>query len=392
MYVEDILNSKGVLLFRANTVVTDMAQVERLRNHGVKEVCINTTRSEAALALSEIPSGDFSRETIAQSPYSAADAAEYKRAVSCAKMVKARTVTLVKNCMISAQRSRSFASSGVEEAISMLVDEVVSMRDVFFAVCRMQAKDDPLYEHSVNVCVIAAALAHSMGLSKETVVDCAVGALFHDIGMLRIPEHIRKKTGKFTQFEYDAIRLHPQLGVSLLEQTGNFSATVRAIVYQHHERFNGSGYPEGLRNHSIEPEAMICAIADVFDSLTNQTEHRKECLPQEAVALIFQGIDEEYPVNLVDALVKLLGIYPVGSFVKLKSGEIGMVFKNDHNNLMAPFLIMCLDSRQKPLKQTFIRNLASNRNGSVSQPWRIESIVNPSEYDLSADSVLGALA
>ncbi|KMQ52538.1 metal dependent phosphohydrolase [Chitinispirillum alkaliphilum] len=392
MYVEDVLNEKGLLLYNANTVVIDMSQVQKLRNHGVREVCINTALSETGSKQKEKKPSEIDLSTSFFDGLTICDfSKDYKKEINKAQMLKSRTTTLLKNCMLAAQCGNSVSASSIEMAISVLAQEVVTNQDVFFAMCRLQSNDDPIYVHSVNVAIMSAALAHSMNLSKEAVVECAVGALLHDIGKIRFPEEFRKKTGSFTKAEYDAIKQHPSLGVELLDETGVFSSVCKSIVMQHHERWNGGGYPEGISKENIMVPAMICALSDTYDNLTTKTENRRECLPQEAMALIFQGVDEEYPPYMVDAFIRLMGIYPVGSFVKLKSGEVGMVVKNDHNNLMAPVVIMCFDKKTECLKKPFMRNLASNRKDSLPPPWKIDSIVNPSEFGINVNSVLNSI-
>jgi HD-GYP domain-containing protein (c-di-GMP phosphodiesterase class II) len=180
------------------------------------------------------------------------------------------------------------------------------------------------------------------------------------------------------------MKRHPMSGIDIVKKmTQKIPDSSFRIIAQHHERANGSGYPQKLKGNQIDEMAMICALADVYDSLTSETTCRKPCLPQEALALIFQGADEEYPRVLVEQFTKMLGIYPVGSFVKLLSGEMGIVVKVNRTSLLTPCVMLLFDAAGKKIATPCIRDLSTRSNENES--WKIECSLNPEHFQIDMD-------
>ncbi len=380
MYVGDVFNERGLLLFSAEALINDESQIIKLKNHGVSSVFVIPERGS-------IPVGNSAPEKFFEHSEFGAG---FLNQLQNARKIHALAVTKLKQSCKAILKGNSTLSSVITWADGF-VEEVLRNPDVFLAVSRMKSSDERLYVHSVNVSVLVAAAAKLLGYSRDIIIECAIGALLHDIGMLKIPDHIRENGRKLTSAEFILIKKHPSLGYDLLESSG-FPSLAKSVVLQHHERQNGSGYPACLKGAQILEYAAICSIADVYDSLVTPTPYRSPCLPQEALALIFQGAGEEYPKDLVEAFTRFLGIYPVSSFVKLESGEMGLVIKNNLGSLLTPSLIICCDKKGNRLKRPFVRDLAASRSEAVPVPWRIEMSMNPEMYGVQMDMILAWLS
>jgi HD-GYP domain-containing protein (c-di-GMP phosphodiesterase class II) len=149
-----------------------------------------------------------------------------------------------------------------------MVDEIVCNHKNLIGLTDIRLRKDYIYGHSVNVCIIAVKIAVNMGYNQLKLADLAVGALFHDLGMTKIPLEILEKTSELTDAELKLIQKHPEDGYNLLKQNPSISASSAHVAFQHHERYNGTGYPRGMAGEAIHEFARITAVADVYDSMT----------------------------------------------------------------------------------------------------------------------------
>lgn len=192
--------------------------------------------------------------------------------------------------------------------LMLLIDEVVKNRKETisdFPDIRMHS--DYLYGHSVNVCVIAVKIGIKMGYNLSKLSDLAIGTLFHDIGMTQIPLSILNKTTPLSQGDLEQIRKHPENGFKMLKDVQGISAVAANVAYQHHERFNGSGYPRGLSGKNILEFSRIVAVADVFDALTTEKVYRHAISSQDALVCIKAKAGSEFDPEIVEIFEQIIG-------------------------------------------------------------------------------------
>jgi HD-GYP domain-containing protein (c-di-GMP phosphodiesterase class II) len=211
-----------------------------------------------------------------------------------------------------------------------------------------------------------------------------MGGLLHDIGKMRLPESLWLKDGNCTRKEWETFKMHPAYGISLINgMSVTLPEFTRAIIGHHHERWTGGGYPNGLSGNAIHETALIGALADTYDLLTLQTPFTSTCIPQEALARIFCSADEEYPRPLVEQFARLLGIYPVGSFVNLKSGEKGLVIRVNRTSLLTPVVVILIDEQGKRLEKPFIRDLSKGSTHPADfLHYKIECSLDPTGFGI----------
>lgn len=373
MFVEDVFNQNSTLLFSADTLISDFHQIDILQRQGVCSLYINIQKGidaegvESLEINSEKKNGSFvifPREQI----------------IKVTDFLN-RTVETVKDIMSAAKTGRMFSTAAVTRVVEDMVDDVLENMDIYAALCNLKSYSLPLYVHSINVTVIGTGLSNALGYPKDRIVEAGIGLLLHDIGKVKIPETILRKGGMYTRQEIEFIKRHPQYGIEIVERRGfNIPKIAKTIISQHHERYNGSGYPNGIKTEKIDQMSLVCAIADVYDNLTTEGLYRKACLPQEALALIFQGSDEEYPRKLVEHFTKLLGIYPVGSFVKLESGEMGVVTRINRQSLLFPEVLILFDASGIRVTEPQIRNLGLANGQMPQKSSRIECSLDPKPF------------
>ncbi|RAK08507.1 HD-GYP domain-containing protein (c-di-GMP phosphodiesterase class II) [Halanaerobium saccharolyticum] len=206
-----------------------------------------------------------------------------------------------------------------------ITDELVLNEDVLLNLVSLKSTSDYTYEHSVNVSVVCIALGKMLGYSKNELFKLGMGGMLHDIGKTLIPEEILNKPGSLTDYEYQLMKNHPELGFNYLQQIESISPLSRIVVYSHHERVDGSGYPRGLKENGIHEFARVAAIADVFDALTSDRVYRDRWPTYKAAEYIMNHTEELFDYQLVKKFLPQVSFYPNGSEVILSSGHRAVV-------------------------------------------------------------------
>ena len=199
---------------------------------------------------------------------------------------------------------------------------------------RLKTHDDYTYMHSVAVCALMLSLAHELNLDQEQTRLAGIGGLMHDLGKAFMPLDILNKSGKLTDAEFISVRKHPEAGAKVLEENGA-EPEVIDIALHHHEKVNGRGYPHGLLGEEISFLARMGAICDVYDAVTSLRAYKKPWDPSNAIHTMAQW-DGHFDKNIFNAFVKTVGIYPVGSLVRLSSKRLAVVIEPGKESLLKP--------------------------------------------------------
>ncbi|MDR6585217.1 HD-GYP domain-containing protein [Herbaspirillum frisingense] len=223
--------------------------------------------------------------------------------------------------------------SVVEEIASSVVKSPSGM----LSVLRLKLADEYTYLHSVAVCALMVALGRTLGLDEAACREAGLGGFLHDVGKAFIPHELLNKPGKLTDEEFTQIKKHPELGYKYLSQDPNVPDYARDVCLHHHEKMDGNGYPEALRSGSISLYSRMAAICDVYDALTSDRPYKRAWDPAEAISTMATW-SGHFDRAMFLAFVKTLGIYPVGSIVKLESGRSGFVIRQNAQDLTRPVL------------------------------------------------------
>lgn len=213
--------------------------------------------------------------------------------------------------------------------------------------------------HSVNVAILGATLANHIGLPVSQVREVAFGGLVHDIGTVLVNPGILSKKTEFTPEEYKEMTKHPILGYQLIKRQADVPEAVALCALEHHERFDGSGYPKGLPFEKISPHARLLGIVDTFDAMTNERPHKRGIMPRDALKIMYMERDKLFYSEHLEQFIKCMGIYPVGSFVKLSDGKYGIVMNNFPDSPLTPEVKVILDRKFLPISNFLVK---------VSQP------------------------
>lgn len=242
----------------------------------------------------------------------------------------------------------------IESIINEIKNKALHL-DFQLDMIRFKEQDYLTFIHSVNVAVLATLTARELGYKGLRLRYLTMGALLHDLGKLKVPREILNKTGLLTEGELNLIKQHPIEGEAMLKNA-DVSLSILRSVRQHHERWDGKGYPDGLSGIEIHPEAQIIAVADVFDALTANRPYREALPPYHALEIVLTAGNNFNP-KVVGAFRKVLNLYPENTKVILNTGEIGLVVAVPTNFPTRPLVRLLYDSRGRYLDRERYVNL-----------------------------------
>lgn len=268
-------------------------------------------------------------------------------------------------------------TAAVQESTNAIVDSIFRNQDALSCMSRLRFKGDYLVEHSLNVSILMTILCKHMNIERKVMEELALGAFLHDIGKVLIPDNILNKPGGFAKEEYEIMKTHVLLGVKVLEDTPNLPDIVMSVVKEHHERLDGKGYPYKLAAKDISVYGRMIAIVDSYDAMTAERVYKAGMHPIKAFKILISESPNSYDKALVEQFIQCLGLYPIGTLVKLNSGKVGLISRLNKNKPLKPFVRVFYNTR--------LNQVITMEELDLSKPKyndQIESCVKPEEFNL----------
>jgi putative nucleotidyltransferase with HDIG domain len=319
--------------WRSKFLLEDKKAIELLLASPIKEVVIDTDKG-------------LDVEVIEQKKPAAKPAAPTKREVSSHATLKeemehaAHVCNKAKSAVTSMFHELRMGSALDAKDAIPIVEEISEsvMRNpgALISLARLKTKDDYTYMHSVAVCALMVSLAKQLGLDDATIHKAGMAGLLHDAGKMMIPIEILDKPGKLTNAEFKIIQGHPMAGYKMLLEGKGVDESSLDVVRHHHEKVDGSGYPDGLKNGEISMFAKMGAVCDVYDAITSNRPYKAGWDPAESLKKMAEWSKGHFDDHIFQAFVKSIGIYPIGSLIRMQSGRIGVVVSQNEKSLLAP--------------------------------------------------------
>jgi putative nucleotidyltransferase with HDIG domain len=265
----------------------------------------------------------------------------HRRELQKTEKAFAQSMAQVRNLMTKVQGRPLNAIEDATQLISNLADTILSEDALVLHLISQAGKEqESMYFHVLNVSILAMMLAKNLKYSADEVKWVGLGAMFHDIGKLKIPSQILRKTTALTAPEQNFIKLHPKLGLELLGLTQQFPTEAKAIVEQHHEYLDGSGYPAGLKADAINKLARIVAVVNEFDNLCHPADMTQARSPHHALSVMFKTMKGKLGDVEMKVMIKMMGIYPPGTVVMLSDKRVGIVMAVNSDTMLYPNVLI----------------------------------------------------
>ena len=325
---------------RNRFLLTSEGEIRKIMQAGIHDVVIDASRgldvqyaATVAEARAQTEEAMVALAMSAPAPVQRVPlGAELKRAA----VVRNQAVGLVKSVMQDARLGRAVQVDQVGAMVENITDSILRNPGALVGLMRIKSADDYTFLHSVAVCTLLVAFCRSRGLDDATTYQAGLGGLLHDTGKALVPERILNKPGRLTEEEFEIVRRHPRDGYDLLRQSPEIGPIPLDITLHHHERRDGSGYPDKQAEGSISELAQMAAIVDVYDALTSDRCYHKGMPAAEALRKIFEWSKFHFNPALVQEFIRCVGIYPVGTLVLLESGRLGVVTELHETKLLEP--------------------------------------------------------
>ena len=361
MYVQEFCGSwMDHPFWRAKFLLNDLSDLGRIPATTITEVWIDTARgldvAKGAVSLTreEVEAHidtDFSdlaathaMESIAAAPPRRTPIAPPRRTVPSSMEEELRAAATIcsqgKDAVISlfseARMGRAVDAAQAQSLVQEISDSVTRNPVALISLARLKTADDYTYLHSVAVCALMVALAKQLGLSEAHTRSAGLAGLLHDLGKAAVPLDVLNKPGKLTDDEFNVVRQHPVAGYEMLKKAGQVGGPVLDACLHHHEKMDGTGYPDRLAGEKISLIARMAAVCDVHDAITSDRAYKRVWDPSESLRRMAEWTGGHFDPRVFQAFVKGIGIYPVGSLVRLASGRLAVVTEPGARSLVTP--------------------------------------------------------
>ncbi|MDL0430945.1 HD-GYP domain-containing protein [Marinobacter sp. TBZ242] len=372
---------------RRRGVIKKEETIEKIRRMGVDHVYIDVSRgldsqdsepahevehrNEKALqSAGEQKPGVFRQVTVAEE-------------MLFAQQVHTQAQGLVSNLMQSVKIGGAIDIAPIHQLADELQSSVFRNANALSCLGRIREKDNYLLEHSVNLSVLMSLFGNFRKLPPDVLHQTIVGALLHDIGKILTPDEILHKPGRLTSEEFEVMKAHARHSRDILKSTEGIGELTIITAAEHHERLDGSGYPEGLRGDEISIYGRMVAITDVYDAITSDRVYHKGLTPTQGLKKLLEWSGSHLDPALVREFIRCVGLYPIGSLVLLESGRLGVVVETNDEDQRLPVVRVMYNTRfRMPIT---VDTLDLARPGTQD---RILRAVDPAEYKVDVRKFL----
>jgi HD-GYP domain-containing protein (c-di-GMP phosphodiesterase class II) len=339
---------------RNRFVITREDEVRRILAAGIRGVTIDCAKGldvsdaptvEEAEAATEAEVAAIAARPVA--PLRVTLAEELDRAAA----IRRQAADLVRTVMQDARLGKAVEMDKVSPVVENITASILRNAGALLGLSVIKNKDDYTFLHSVSVCTLLVAFCRSRKMDPDTIYQAGIGGLLHDTGKALVPDHILNKPGRLTDEEFAIVRRHPKDGYDILRRSPEIGAIPLDITLHHHERRDGSGYPDRQKETGISELAQMAAIVDVYDAITADRCYHKGMPAAEALRKMYEWSKFHFSPALTQEFMRCVGIYPVGTLVLLESGRLGVVVEPHETSLLTPTINVFYSTRS----QTYIR-------------------------------------
>ncbi len=290
------------------------------------------------------------------------------------------SIDVIKQVMHNVENRQGFALNNVRQVVTDITSAINNNDKYLLGLTTMKNFDEYTFNHSVNVAILSLYLGKLLGLDLEQLHLLGEAAMLHDVGKVRIPKEILNKQGKLTPAEWKIMESHSVEGAEVLSQTPGISELSLVVAFEHHLRYDLSGYPQVRKLKETNLLARLVTICDVYDAATSLRVYHAPALPASIIGLIISKKGSFFDPVLAKAFVQLMGVYPVGSLVRLDNNELAVVYANNLSNILRPKVILV--KQQAAGQDPVIVNLEEIASGAKTFKYSIVEALAPQTYNI----------
>jgi len=366
--------------FRSRFTITDTAMIDKVQETNIQHLVIDTEKGADCVGEAVVDEvGVTLQENIAKT--SGRKAGDGKKVSAADEIDNARAIYneatgVIHHLLEDVRLGKQVELEYIEPITEKIVNSVFRNKDALISLTRIKDRDQYTFMHSVSVSGLMASFALDRGMERERIKQVVLGGLLHDVGKMKVPLEILNKPDKLTDDEFKIMKGHAQLSIDLLANTPGLTADALDVAAMHHERFDGTGYPKGLKGDEISEVGQMSAIVDVYDALTSVRCYKDAWEPSFTLKKLLEWSGSHFSKELVSSYIRCLGIYPVGSLVQLQSGLVGIVREQNENYLLRPDVRIIYNSRFEKYVQ--VKDIQLRK---MSQENIVEAI-SPEKYNI----------
>nr|WP_315469094.1 HD-GYP domain-containing protein [uncultured Undibacterium sp.] len=336
MYVHELCASwMSSPFWQKSFLIDSQVTIDKIKNAGIREAWIDTAKGCDVLqdAPEPVYVEDIKPEVVVpevapveeRRPYSEIESVSMDAEMGRAAKIVGKSKGAVFSMFSEARMGKAIEADQAMPLVEEIANSVMRNPGALIGLARLKTADDYTYMHSVAVCALMIALSRQLGLSDDETREAGLAGLLHDIGKMAVPSEILNKPGRLTDEEFVSVKEHPSAGHAMLLESKGVGQIALDVCLHHHEKMDGSGYPKGLKGEEISLYAKMGAVCDVYDAITSNRPYKSGWCPAESLKKMSEWSRGHFDEVVFQAFVRSIGIYPVGTLVKLQSGRLGVV-------------------------------------------------------------------
>lgn len=314
------------------------------------------------------------------------DSVSVEEELSIAQEVHRQATQAVAEILRNLRVGHTLKLAMIHNVVTDLMESILRNPDAFSWLMHLKQKDSYTYSHSIDACALAVTFGRHLGLPRESLISLGTGALLFDVGKIKLPSGLLNKPGRLSPDEFQIMKQHVQFGVEIVAGIHGSGMEVIDMVRAHHERYDGTGYPQGMRGSSIPLFGRIAGILDCYDAITSNRSYQQAISPHRALRVLYDARNTAFQEELVEQFIQCLGVYPTGSLVELVSGEVGIVIEQNRVRRLRPKIMLILDRHKVALKEYETVDLDRETAGKKLELARVLDPgtygIDPKEYYL----------
>jgi HD-GYP domain-containing protein (c-di-GMP phosphodiesterase class II) len=294
---------------------------------------------------------------------------------------------LMRQVMAAVRIGRTLDAASLVAAVNSMTESVLRNPDALLLFSQLRAKGEYTESHAIDVSIYMITFGRFLQLEPSQIEFLGYLGLLQDVGKVRLPRELLEKRGRLSIDEFEQAKLHVRYSQEILRATPGLPADLAREAGLHHERLDGSGYPQGLRGSEIGRYGLIAGIIDTFDALTVKRPYAEPVSPSAAISMLYKWRGTHFDAALVEQFIRCIGIFPVGALVELNTGEVGVVISQNPEKRLLPRVMLIRDARGNPLIPQKLLDLSRAPMASKDEPYRIRNTLEQGAVAFDPDEL-----